>query len=30
VNSTTVYEANDFPANSNHTTYFPIKVGIRF
>lgn len=21
---------NDFPANSNHTTYFPIKFGIRF
>jgi hypothetical protein len=30
VNTTTVNETNDFPANSNHTTYFPIKVGIRF
>jgi len=30
VNSTTVNEANDFPANSNRTTYFPIKFGIRF
>lgn len=22
--------ANDFPANSNHTSYFPIKFGVRF
>jgi hypothetical protein len=30
VNSTTVAATNDFPANSNRTTYFPIKFGIRF
>ncbi len=28
--ASTYLEANDFPANSNHTTYFPIKFGIRF
>jgi hypothetical protein len=28
--ASTYAEANDFPANSNHTTYFPIKFGIRF
>jgi hypothetical protein len=30
VNATTVAETNDFPANSNRTTYIPIKFGIRF
>jgi len=28
--ASTYTEANDFPANSNRTTYFPIKFGIRF
>jgi hypothetical protein len=28
--ATTYQLSNDFPANSNHTTYFPIKVGLRF
>jgi hypothetical protein len=28
--ATTYTELNDFPANSNRTTYFPIKFGIRF
>jgi len=28
--ASTYQEANDFPANSNHTTYFPVKFGIRF
>jgi hypothetical protein len=28
--ASTYLETNDFPANSNHTTYFPIKFGIRF
>jgi hypothetical protein len=30
VNDTTVTEPDDFPQNSNRTTYFPIKFGIRF
>jgi hypothetical protein len=30
VNATTSAEANDYPANSNRTSYFPIKFGIRF
>jgi hypothetical protein len=30
LNPVTVSEANDYPANSNRTTYFPIKFGIRF
>jgi len=30
VNTTTIAVADEFPANSNHTTYFPIKFGIRF
>jgi len=30
VNNTTIAEANDYPANSNRTTYFPVKFGVRF
>ncbi len=30
VNTTNYLATNDFPANSNHTSYMPIKVGIRF
>lgn len=30
VNSTTIAVANDYPANSNRTSYFPIKFGVRF
>jgi len=30
VNSTTIAATNDFPANSNRTTYFPVKFGVRF
>ena len=28
--ASTYLDTNDFPANSNRTTYFPIKFGIRF
>ena len=30
VNNTTLTVANEFPANSNRTTYFPVKFGVRF
>jgi hypothetical protein len=30
VNATTVNIANDYPANSNRTSYIPIKFGLRF
>ena len=30
INASNIFVANDFPANSNRTSYFPIKAGIRF
>jgi hypothetical protein len=30
ISNANLFVANDFPANSNRTTYIPVKVGIRF
>jgi hypothetical protein len=30
INANNLFVANDFPANSNRTTYIPVKFGIRF
>jgi hypothetical protein len=30
INASNLFVANDFPANSNRTTYIPVKFGIRF